>query len=111
MNSAVRGKTQGLAVFTWAGCKLSPGPAGALRRAKEESRACPFSLDRPESGKSSRVGAVRSYADSYHQRVRTPVVLGEVLWLGVNPDADSEPDLRLRWPGAYSDAPGPVLFD
>jgi hypothetical protein len=93
MNSAVRRKTQGLAVFTWAGCKLSPGPAGALRRAKEESRA------------------VRSYADSYHQRVRTPVVLGEVLWLGVNPDADSEPDLRLRWPGAYSDAPGPVLFD
>jgi hypothetical protein len=39
-----------------------------------------------------------------------PVVDGVLLWLGVNPDADCEWDLRLRWPGAYSDAPGPVLF-
>src|SRR5262249_31719615 len=38
-----------------------------------------------------------------------PVVDGVVRWLGVYRDADREWDLRLRGPGAYSDAPGPVL--
>jgi hypothetical protein len=43
------------------------------------------------------------------QRMRKPVVDGVVRWLGVSRDADREWYLRLRWPGAYSDAPGPVL--